>query len=254
MSGGEIDWASLNDTLDETEIEPEEGGEGHSDLAPAVSLTSLNISRRRPKGRARFEKTAYLPIGKVDDTDPEPVARVERPPTPAAPPEPAPAGRDPAAAVPQTPSAAPPSGAAPRRRQEIPANLFNYWKDLRGSRRYASLADLDQGLIASQWPSSLLLKFAAGSQRPQIVKLSASEDRPLGAPATPKQEMAIDYTPLMSEWILDLGRRLVESGVPIHETETFPTKHGDVRYRVLVLPLSNDQNRVDHALYHIANA
>ncbi len=252
MSGGEIDWASLNDTLDETEIEAEEGGD-HSDLSPAVSLTTLNISRRRPKGRARFEKTAYLPIGKVDDSDLEPAVRVERPPAPAAP-KPAPAPEAPAAAAPEKPAAPPPAEAAPRRRQEIPANLFNYWKDLRGSRRYASLSDLDQGLIASQWPSSLLLKFAAGSQRPQIVKLSAGVDRPVSAASTPKQEMAIDYTPLMSEWFLDLGRRLVEAGVPIHETESFPTKHGDVRYRVLVLPLSEDQNRVDHALYHIAHA
>ena len=51
-----------------------------------------------------------------------------------------------------------------------------------------------------------------------------------------------------------LARRLFESGAPIHETQTFPSKHGDVSYRALVLPLSSDQAHVDHALFNIGHA
>ena len=243
MSTSGTDWTNLNDPLDEEDEETEEieAQDPNSDFAPAVSLTSLQLTRRRSKGS--HKKTTYLPIGNIDTDEivAEPVPQeAPAPETPAETPAAAQAAEEPQTAPDSQPQ-------APR---DVPANLFNYWKDLRRARRFPTLADLDQDLITSHWPSSLLLRVGRGSQRPQIVKWTST---PAATPAA-RPERPIEYTPVMSQWIISLARRLFETGAPIHETESFLSNNGTVSYRALVLPLSEDQDHVDHALFHIGHA
>ena len=58
---------------------------------------------------------------------------------------------------------------------------------------------------------------------------------------------------MMVEWILSLGRLVSEVNGPVEDTEAFPTRQGDVRYHILALPLSDDEDKVDRALCHIAH-
>lgn len=242
MSTSGTDWTNLNDPLDEEEEETEEveNEDPNSDFAPAVSLTSLQLTRRRSKGA--HKKTTYLPIGSIDTDE------IVSEPDPQEAPAPEMPAATPAAQAPGDLQTAPDS--RPQAPREAPANLFSYWKDLRRARRFPTLADLDHDLITSHWPSSLLLRVGRGSQRPQIVKWTST------AAATPvtREERPIEYTPVMSQWIISLARRLFETGAPIHETESFLSNNGTVSYRALVLPLSDDQDHVDYALFHIGHA
>ena len=65
---------------------------------------------------------------------------------------------------------------------------------------------------------------------------------------------AIDYTPMVTEWVIGVGRTAVELGQPTEDTEVFPSMGGQVGYRVVALPLSDDQTAVDHVLCHVSIA
>ena len=59
---------------------------------------------------------------------------------------------------------------------------------------------------------------------------------------------------MVTEWILSLGREVAGLGKPLQDTEVFPTSQGEVRYNVIALPLSENQNDIDHVLYHLIPA
>ena len=59
---------------------------------------------------------------------------------------------------------------------------------------------------------------------------------------------------MVTEWILSLGREVASLGKPLQDTEVFPTTGGEVRYNVIALPLSDNQNDIDHVLYHLVPA
>ena len=59
---------------------------------------------------------------------------------------------------------------------------------------------------------------------------------------------------MVTEWILSLGREVATLGKPLQDTEVFPTSVGELRYNVIALPLSENQNEIDHVLYHLVPA
>jgi len=64
----------------------------------------------------------------------------------------------------------------------------------------------------------------------------------------------IEYSPLVTEWLLLLGREVARRGIPLNDVESFPALKGRVRYQATGLPLGDPEGRVELVLCHVARA
>ena len=63
----------------------------------------------------------------------------------------------------------------------------------------------------------------------------------------------VEYTPMVTDWILTIGRQVADSGRPMQDSEIFPTPNGEVCYRLVALPLSDNDDGIDHVLCHVGH-
>ncbi len=121
-------------------------------------------------------------------------------------------------------------------------DIIDYWDSLRGARDFPALDDLDRNLIADCWPNSVLLAFAQAqgeAPTPRITRLGE-----------PNGE--IEYTAMVTDWILSRGRYVAKRGDPMEEEQRFPVSTGSARYRLLLLPFSSYGLQSDHVLCHLS--
>jgi len=210
--------ATLNETADEGLLEAEDDALLSEDeemdlveegaLPPAGSLANVKIRRRRPK----------------------PTATGQQPAKPTASPAPVP--------VPD------PGSSAPQQRDD----MIGYWEEMRRGRPFAKSSDINLAKVAERWPGSLLLKIDPKSQRAEleksfIMKLRTEQEK-LGRRANG----GALYAPMVLQWVLSLGSHVAKTGKPAQEQESFPLDGVDVSYNIWVVPLSDNQADVDHAL------
>ena len=144
-------------------------------------------------------------------------------PMPEAPPAPA---RPPAAAVVTEP---------PPRAEEIVV----YWERLRRGRPFPPLADIDRGVVANGWPDSLIVLFESDhSAMPRISRLGATDG-------------AIEYTPMVTDWILTRARQAASRATRLDEVQSFPMEDELPRYRLFLLPLGVGNGASDGVLCHL---
>lgn len=199
---------------------------------PTASLAGLVI-RRPPKPPPEKEgditgqiEAAPLPQPQLEP-EPQPASEPLRPAPPPAPSQPsmplAPVLRD---------------DEPPPRAEEIVV----YWERLRRGRPFPPLADLDRSLISRGWPDSLIVAFdsaaSAGSAMPQVSRLGATNG-------------AIEYTPMVTDWILSRARHAARRGMKLDEVQSFPMDGEVPRYRLLLLPLGAGSGTSDCVLCHL---
>ena len=172
------------------------------------------------------------------------------PPTPVEP-EPAELAVEP---EPTEPAIAPEPEPPPSPRPQRPSDITAYWRQLKNGRHFPSWSDLDSKLIADCWPNSMLLSCGAETQRLTLDSLFTQALRVENHGADGDRAEGIDFTPMLTEWVLSLGREAGRFGKPMQDTDALPSDSGEVRYRVIALPLSDDQQRIDHVLCHVDRA
>jgi len=144
-----------------------------------------------------------------------------------------------AAAPPPVPEAPTPalakSSEPPPRAEEIVV----YWERVRRGRSLPPLDDIDRSLVANAWPDSLIVLFDHDpSVMPRISRLGASAG-------------AIEYTPMVTDWILSRARHAARRAARHDEVQSFPVE-GDVpRYRLFLLPLGTPTGASDAVLCHL---
>jgi hypothetical protein len=194
-------------------------------------------------------------------------AAAPKPAPPPAPPPPAPAVAAPApepqaapaptaaAPVPTPPAPAawapvpqPPAPVAPVSVEPAPVvqhgteGILVYWQRLRGPRQFPALDSIDRGFIAQAWPDSLLVAFEPDDTAlPRISRLG-------------KGDSAIEYTTMVTNWILSRARQAARHGEALDEAQRFPTDAGNERYRLLLLPLGGRDGGSDCVLCHLSLA
>ena len=138
------------------------------------------------------------------------------------------------------PPAAPPLSAVPR--GDDRGAVIAWWEGLRRGRAMPATADLDRAAIAAAWPEAMLLAY------------DAPQDNIAGAirlgPGALVAGAIVEYSPMVTEWVLAASRRAARSAAPIEEERSFAVGRGLVLYRLFVLPLGSGP--VDHVLCHIA--
>ncbi len=133
-----------------------------------------------------------------------------------------------------------------------PTDITAYWRQLKNGRPFPSWSDLDSKLIADCWPNSMLLSCGGETQRLTLDSLFTQALRVENADGD--RDEGIDFTPMLTEWVLSLGREAQRLGKPMQDTDALPSVSGEASYRVTALPLSDDQHRIDHVLCHVDRA
>jgi len=146
-------------------------------------------------------------------------------------------------AAPAEPAAAQPVAAAPAEAEAKSAadDILDYWDKLRGTQDVPVLRDLDRGHVAQSWPNTVLLAFNS-TEAPRITRVGANNGD-------------VEYTAMVTDWIMTRGRNSAKRGQPMEEEQRFPVSGGRARYRLLMLPFSSDGSvKSDHVLCHISRA
>jgi hypothetical protein len=270
--------------------EPPVPAAGETRLAPAASLASLHLTRRRgaPPAPAKAGDLSLARSGSVATV--EQPAQAEPPAVPARAEGPADAGAAPAAAEaptldPARPDAADPVGpaspatedrpaadpapalapmaapvpapaqaapaAAPARAAvRLPPDIFGYWTKLRQGRRFPAWDDVDREEVAQRWPNSFVLACDGGDGSPARIGRAAR----VGGDEAAGRQHALPLSEPVIEWILATGRDVARYGEAIRDEEVFDSPRGRAGYRIVAVPLSDDQRRIDHILCHVSRA
>jgi hypothetical protein len=177
-----------------------------------TSASPAGFDMRRANGKARRAKDGDI-TGRI-------VAPVAAPPPQAAPvaPEPAPAAAEP----------------PPR-----PEEIVVYWERLRRGRPLPPLADLDRALVGKGWPDSLIVIFDdEATAMPRISRLGANDG-------------AIEYTPMVTDWILTRARQASRRATKLDEVQSFPLDGESPSYRLFLLPLGTGTGASEGVLCHL---
>ena len=212
---------ALETTSDEVPGATGSPGPQPDDLAPG-SLLSLQIRRRRPPNAGwtrggRLQALKSTPRPKTQ----EPAIR---------------------------------AGAASNQVRSNPRQddgILGYWQERQSGRDFPAWSDLDPEEILARWPDSVLL--SCDPHRP-VPKLEASFAEALRSAKRRKAEglePTVEYTPLLTEWLLTIGRAVARLGKPLNDSEFFPSFRGRVGYRVVGLPLGTAATGVEHVLCHV---
>jgi hypothetical protein len=141
-----------------------------------------------------------------------------------------------AAPLPAAPAPAVAAAAEPPPRAE---EIVVYWERLRRSRPLPPLAELDRALVAKGWPDSLVVIFDDDSAMPRISRLGATDG-------------AVEYTPMVTDWILTRARQASRRGTKLDEVQNFPMVDGESpRYRLFLLPLGMSSGGGGGVLCHL---
>jgi len=133
-----------------------------------------------------------------------------------------------------------------------PGDIYGYWTRVKNGRRFPSRADFDAEQVAENWPNSMLLtcgnSIGAGSHGnfTNVLRLGANRR------SRPGEDL--NFTSMITEWILSTGGEAARAGTPVQDTEVFPTPDGTHAYKIVALPLSENQTRVDHVLCHLSRS
>jgi len=129
---------------------------------------------------------------------------------------------------PMTASAPAPKPAAPSAAVAEPPpraeEIVVYWERLRRGRAVPPIAELDRSLVANAWPDSLIVMFDRDAAMPRISRLGATDG-------------AIEYTPMVTDWILSRARQAAKRATKLDEVQNFPLEGESARYRLFLLPL-----------------
>jgi len=211
--------------------------------APIASLTGVAVKRRsKPEdfiGKPGFIAEVIPTPAPAPDPLPvrafAPLAPVEAAPAPAPIVAPAPVMASAPVVAP-----APPPRETPAALPHGDEGIVVYWNRLRGSRAVPPLDALDRGFVAQAWSDNLLVAFEGSeSAMPRITRLGETNGD-------------IEYTPMVTDWIMTRARQSARRGAPFDEAQDFPMDGEHPRYRLFLLPFGmRDGAGSDCVLCHL---
>lgn len=121
-------------------------------------------------------------------------------------------------------------------------DFVDYWDRLRRGYRLPPLSMLDRELVAGSWPDSLIVSYSANNTAmPQIARLS-------------KTTGEIEYTPMVTDWIISCAREVARYGEAMEDEQQFPLTRGVAGYRLLLLPFASTEGKSEYVLCHLSRA
>lgn len=141
----------------------------------------------------------------------------------------------------------PPGLDADERRMQVRA--YNFWASLLGDRNYPAAEDFDPGTLPDFGPHSVLLDFSNGIEDPRIAYLGTRLAEECGKAGTKITRLADVPTLSLLSRITDHYMQILASQAPIgFEAEFVNQRNQTVLYRGILMPLSGDDETIDHIL------
>ena len=131
-------------------------------------------------------------------------------------------------------------------------DIVAYWHAVRGVDALPFANDLDPVHVARCWPASVMLSVADGGDRIALDRAFARVVRMTRETAARPFRPAIDYSPMVMDWVIGIGRIAARLAKPTSDVEIFPGTRQQVRYRVIGLPFVNGDGVVERVLCHVA--
>jgi|GEM_PF-5836955 len=135
--------------------------------------------------------------------------------------------------------------------KEAAPDILSYWMDIRGpGRRYPSWESLEPEVIGKHWPNCVLVHCNREVGRLQVKYKFTHAIRKAAFGDSPEDGILgqIEFTPMIIDWVLSLGRDVANTRKPAHGTEYFPSTKGEFPLHVIALPLSETGRDIDHVL------
>ncbi len=124
---------------------------------------------------------------------------------------------------------------------------LTHWERLRGAREFPCYADYQDGSAPYDDSNIFVIRIRDSELADEIVQAGAAVATALGR--DPLGCKAIEVLPSSTEMGLSYCRAAAEMKKPIADVGQFTNAKGEeVRYRSILLPLSDDQEKVDHVL------
>lgn len=125
--------------------------------------------------------------------------------------------------------------------------LMAYWDDLRGDRAYPAVGDLDPGTIGDDWDACFVMALKDPVDASVFRHVGASlTSRPVPGDGSATLRGCPEAT-LLHHAVRNVPRML-EKGVPVSVGGEAAVDGAAVLYRSILLPLSDDGERIDHIL------
>lgn len=135
---------------------------------------------------------------------------------------------------------------APKERRLV-GRALAHWDSLRGERRLPSRSQFFPGPLGGDDPNTFVIEVGAHEHDDRIVHAGRALIEALGSDPTGKR--VIDVLPSATERGLSFCRVAIDLMKPIADVGRFINRNGaDVFYRSVLLPLSDDQKRVNYVL------
>src|SRR5262249_7810095 len=109
-----------------------------------------------------------------------------------------------------------------------------------GGRLLPLPADLDRDAVAAAWSEAMLLELDGAAARVvRAMRLSNGDVVP---------SELIEYSTLVTEWLLAVGRKVAQRAGALVETRSFPAGFGIAVYRLVALPFGAPGRGVEQVL------
>ena len=235
-----------------TEPEDHDDGLDVDNEPDAASLTDLKVAQQRSglsagsgqKAGDITDQLARIKLPGEAELSAQPVQPTTPVATPSQPPLRAVRDLDSAETIPPAPSERPrPTEQLQQATQQVAASVES--NDM-------GHAETQQELL--YWPNSMVLTCGPPDGRGDVTILKVTRIADQNVTPSASGANRVEYTPMLTEWILSLGKAAAASGKPMQESDRFPTNEGLVRYQIILLPLSDEQTRIDHVLCHVYRA
>lgn len=123
--------------------------------------------------------------------------------------------------------------------------LLNYWQECRGDRDFPSLADIDPDAISHIWQQCFVLDARASSNFPYFQYLGPELAKYSGVLLSGQS----DWNLTLLDKAVSQYNEAIEKRLPvIVEDEMTLFDGGKLLFRSVILPLSDDQNKINYLL------
>jgi len=131
-------------------------------------------------------------------------------------------------------------------------DIVAYWHAVRGIDALPLSNDVDPMHVARRWPASVMLSVADCGERITLDAAFARVVRLTRETAARPIRPFVDYSPMVMDWVIGIGRIAARLGKTASDVEVFPGGRNQMRYRVIGLPFVDRDGAVDRVLCHVA--
>ena len=134
-----------------------------------------------------------------------------------------------------------------RTEKRLVLRVLAQWRELRDDRRFPSIDDVKAEAFCSDWPFCFLLELPADGSTPRFLYVGAALEAEIGWPMAGLPITECPPDTLLAAALVPHAEA-VSREVPLSLGGEVMSRAGPILYRSIMLPLSADDERIDHLL------